>query len=103
MLELYCEITDRRGPVGFGKRITKVNSKIAAVENDGNVIYERDAAIKDELNKEQLNFADQVYAFGLSQSNEYEKITIKGTRKSVEYFPIHKMPEMPVKTGYTGI
>lgn len=58
-------------------------NNIQNVENDGNVIYERDAAIKDELSKEQLNFADQVYAFGLSQSNEYEKITIKGTRKSV--------------------
>ena len=57
--------------------------KYFIVENDGNVIYERDAAIKDELSKEQLNFADQVYAFGLSQSNEYEKITIKETRKSI--------------------
>lgn len=57
--------------------------KYFIVENDGNVIYDRDAVIKDELSKEQVNFADQVYAFGLSRSNEYEKITIKGTRKSV--------------------
>ena len=30
VLELYCEITDRRGPVGFGKGVAKVNGKIAA-------------------------------------------------------------------------
>lgn len=30
VLELYCEITDQRGPVGFGKGVAKVNGKIAA-------------------------------------------------------------------------
>ncbi len=30
ILELTCELTDRRGPVGFGKAVAKVNGKVAA-------------------------------------------------------------------------
>ena len=29
-LELYCELTERRGPVGYGKAIAKVDGKVAA-------------------------------------------------------------------------
>ncbi len=30
VLELYCEMTDRRGPVGYGKAVAKVDGKVAA-------------------------------------------------------------------------
>lgn len=30
VLELYCELTDRRGPVGYGKASAKVDGQIAA-------------------------------------------------------------------------
>lgn len=30
VLELYCQITERRGPVGYGDAVAKVNGKIAA-------------------------------------------------------------------------
>ena len=30
VLELYCEMTDRRGPIGYGKAVAKVDSKVAA-------------------------------------------------------------------------
>ena len=30
MLELSCEITEKRGPVGFGKAVAKVGDRIAA-------------------------------------------------------------------------
>lgn len=30
VLELYCEMTDRRGPVGYGKAVAKVDGQIAA-------------------------------------------------------------------------
>lgn len=30
VLELYCELTDQRGPVGYGKAVAKVDGKIAA-------------------------------------------------------------------------
>ena len=31
MLELHCELTDRRGPMGFGKAVAKVDGQIAAI------------------------------------------------------------------------
>ena len=30
VLELYCEMTDRRGPIGYGKAVAKVDGKVAA-------------------------------------------------------------------------
>lgn len=30
VLTLHCEITDRRGPIGFGKAVAKVGDKVAA-------------------------------------------------------------------------
>lgn len=30
VLELFCELTDRRGPVGYGKAVAKVDGEIAA-------------------------------------------------------------------------
>lgn len=30
VLELYCELTQRRGPVGYGKAVAKVDGEIAA-------------------------------------------------------------------------
>ena len=30
MLELSCELIERRGPVGFGKAVAKVDGKVAA-------------------------------------------------------------------------
>ncbi|MGF6375774.1 3-hydroxyacyl-[acyl-carrier-protein] dehydratase [Clostridiales Family XIII bacterium PM5-7] len=30
VLELYCELTERRGPIGYGKAVAKVGEKIAA-------------------------------------------------------------------------
>ncbi len=30
VLELRCELTERRGPLGFGKAVAKVNGKVAA-------------------------------------------------------------------------
>ena len=30
VLELYCELTEQRGPVGYGKAVAKVNGRIAA-------------------------------------------------------------------------
>ena len=30
VLELYCELTERRGPVGYGRAVAKVNGRIAA-------------------------------------------------------------------------
>ena len=30
VLELYCEMTDRRGPIGYGKAVAKVDDKVAA-------------------------------------------------------------------------
>ena len=30
VIELYCELTERRGPVGFGKAVAKVDGKVAA-------------------------------------------------------------------------
>ncbi len=30
VLELYCEMTERRGPIGYGKAVAKVGDKIAA-------------------------------------------------------------------------
>ena len=30
VLELYCEMTDRRGPIGYGKAVAKVDGKGAA-------------------------------------------------------------------------
>lgn len=30
MLELSCELTQRRGPVGFGKAVAKVDGTVAA-------------------------------------------------------------------------
>ena len=30
VLELYCEMTDRRGSVGYGKAVAKVDGKVAA-------------------------------------------------------------------------
>ena len=30
VLELYCELTERRGPVGYGKAVAKVDGRIAA-------------------------------------------------------------------------
>lgn len=31
VLELHCELTDRRGPTGFGKAVAKVDGQIAAI------------------------------------------------------------------------
>ena len=31
VLELHCELTDRRGPMGFGKAVAKVDGQIAAI------------------------------------------------------------------------
>ena len=31
VLELHCELTARRGPVGFGKAVAKVDGQIAAI------------------------------------------------------------------------
>lgn len=30
VLDLYCEMTERRGPIGYGKAVAKVGDKIAA-------------------------------------------------------------------------
>lgn len=30
VLELYCELTERRGPVGYGKAVAKVDGQVAA-------------------------------------------------------------------------
>ncbi len=30
VLELFCELTDRRGPIGYGKAVAKVDGEIAA-------------------------------------------------------------------------
>ena len=30
VLELHCELTERRGPVGFGKAVARVDGKVAA-------------------------------------------------------------------------
>ena len=30
VLELYCEMADRRGPIGYGKAVAKVDGKVAA-------------------------------------------------------------------------
>ena len=30
VLSLHCEITDRKGPIGFGKAVAKVGDKVAA-------------------------------------------------------------------------
>lgn len=30
VVDLYCELTEMRGPVGFGKALAKVNGKVAA-------------------------------------------------------------------------
>lgn len=57
--------------------------KYFIVEENGNVLYNRDVAIEDGISTEMLDFADQVYAFGMSQSNESEKIVVIGQKKSV--------------------
>jgi len=33
----------------------------------------------------------------------FQSKNTSGFKKICEYLPINKMPEMPVKTGYTGI
>ena len=30
VLDLYCEMTERRGPIGYGEAVAKVGDKIAA-------------------------------------------------------------------------
>ena len=39
--------------------------KYFIVEENGNVLYNRDVAIEDGISTEMLDFADQVYAFGM--------------------------------------
>lgn len=69
--------------------IHKIEQKISIIEKyfimDENetVTYMRDLAIEDGLNKDLLSFADKIYAFGLSQSTNSDKVIVKGSMDNI--------------------
>lgn len=69
--------------------MSQIEHEIAIIEKyfkadeNGTVTYMRDDAIKDGISNELLSFADDVYAFSLSQSSGSEKITVKGSKDSI--------------------
>lgn len=67
----------------------QIEQKISIIEKyfisdeNGTVTYMRDVAIEDGLSNDLLSFADNVYAFGLSQSTGSEKVIIKDSRDNI--------------------
>lgn len=57
--------------------------KYFIADENGTVTYMRDVAIEDGLSEDLLSFADNVYAFSLSQSTDSEKVIVKGSRDSI--------------------
>lgn len=87
--------------------MSKIEYDIATIkkyfitDNAGVVLYVRDLAIEDGISNDLLSLADEVYAYGISQSSDSEKIVIKACPESIKTVNA-KVVAFPVYGNWCG-